>query len=100
MEAIKISKHVAAVVGDVNESKRKAAMFDSKQVSTLRDLANTQFEALQHRVENLKNEVFNEIMEAEMIMTGLCDEEFEKHVPEDVMDEQNRSLLKRMHMLK
>lgn len=48
----------------------------------------------------MKNEVFNEIMEAEMIMTGLCDEELERYVTEDIVDEQNRSLLKRMSMLK
>ena len=48
----------------------------------------------------MKKEVFSEILEAEMIMTGLCDEEFERMIPEDIIDEQNRGLLKRMNILK
>ena len=35
----------------------------------------------------MKNIVLQEVMEAEMIMTGLCDEDLEKHIPEDLIED-------------
>ena len=74
METEKLSLHLNAVTVAFN---KKSVPFDAKQVTILKDLANESFEKLSLRVENMKKEVFSEIIEAEMIMTGLCDEDFE-----------------------
>ena len=77
METEKLSLHLNAVTVAFNEIKKKSVPFDAKQVTILKDLANESFEKLSLRVENMKKEVFSEIIEAEMIMTGLCDEDLE-----------------------
>ena len=77
METEKLSQHLNAVTVALDEVKKKSVPFDAKQVTILRELANESFEKLSLRVENMKKEVFSEIIEAEMIMTGLCDEDFE-----------------------
>ena len=48
----------------------------------------------------MRYEIFHEIMETEMVMTGLCDENFSKYIPKDIEEKQNNSLLKRMNTMK
>ena len=48
----------------------------------------------------MQYEIFHDVMEAEMVMTGLCDENFKKHIRTDVKDHTNKSLLKRMNTMK
>ena len=45
-------------------------------------------------------EIFHDIMETEMAMTGLCDENFGKYIRKDIEAHQNKSLLKKMHTMK
>lgn len=93
------TKHIT-LQNELNETKGKMFSVDSKQQRFLRDVADYKFNAMQVKVAKMRYEIFHEIMETEMVMTGLCDENFSKYIPKDIEEKQNNSLLKRMNTMK
>ena len=84
----------------LNENMHKTRPFTDSQIKFLRELADTKWEKMLKRVENMQDEVFSEIMEQEMALAGLDSEILEEHIPSTIKLKQQKSLLGRLNTFK
>ena len=67
----------------------------------LKELSAVKWDALMNRVNKINDEVFEQVMEAEMALAGLETEDIDKiYIPEHMKKKNSKTLLKRMSTLK
>ena len=76
----------------------RTRLFTDKEIKTLKEIGDKKWHELQKKVAGLHDEVFTEIMQAEMELAKLEIEDLEEAAPE--LKGTQRSLLKRMATLK
>ena len=99
-EMSRVNSGLLSLTGESHEIKKKCVPFNVTQVRSLKLIADRRFEALDVKVQKMKYSIFHDIMQTEMEMTGLCDENFSKHIPNDIKDYQHNKLLTKMSELK
>ncbi len=99
-EESRLRGQINAYKANVETKLKESMQFTHVEGEKLRDISNNKWDKYSHKVENLAKEVFEEVVEHEMVLAGLCDEDFESTIPSSVKNKQQNSLLRRMSTLK
>ena len=99
MEEVKLRGYLNQLRVKLEDFEKNSRPFSKKEMTLLREIAQTKWAHMQQKVDNLAKEVFEEVMEHEMALAKLETFNFGDAIPKSATDSHKRSLLHRLNTL-